>query len=230
MFPDLPLVSVICVSNRPKFIAGMLTMFYAQTWPHKELVLIDSSPGGAGIEIALSFGDWMKRSPLTDESHQEYLTRFEYEQVNEGARVALMRNHGMSIATGEYMTWMDDDGWHDPHRIEELMLKMDAEEIDALGVQGIYWCDAVNPVGVMHYVGTKGFPMFGSMVFHRRCFEKHSFDGGHFGVSHGLNLSNPKMPQLNIPCDKVIEDFYGDAPYGLKRHLERVKNAVKGGR
>jgi hypothetical protein len=252
----LPLVSVICVSNRWSFIRPMLQLFHAQTWANKELILVDSSAGGKGIDIALSSGEWMLRSPLTDESAPQYPTLFKYDQVQEGALVPLMRNHGMSLATGEYMTWMDDDGWHDPSRIERLMLKMDESEVDAIGVQGIYWTHALNGDGIYHYRGTRGMPLSGSMVWHRRCYEYHKFDPAHsrasdsfwikdirrdkrlrhgtinvpelcVGISHGKNISNPTVPTLCRQTGLDYDKFHGSEFYGLWAHCLRIRQAVK---
>ena len=253
---EIPLVSYICVSNRWSFIYPMLSMFHAQSWPHKELVLIDSSPGGKGIDVALSFGEWMQRSPLTEESAPDFVTRFEYRQVNEGALVAMERNLGMELAKGEYMTWLDDDGWHDPRRVEQMMTLLDKHQLDAVGIQGLYWIEPTKSMDMRHYIGTDGMPISGSMVFHRRCADQHRFDKKHrrasdhfwinlvrrdkglkhgtvnrpelcVGVSHGLNISNPGIPTIAKPCGRRADEFHGNEPYGLNAHARRIVEAVK---
>ncbi len=250
---ELPLVSYICVTNRHSFVFPMLNLFHAQTWPRKELILLDSSEGGRGIDMALSFGDWMAPSPLAPDGGHSTM---QYEQVKPKTLVPLKRNLGMEMANGEYMTWMDDDGWHDPERVEHLMLKMDQNECDAIGLQGIYWIDPISGEGPRHYIGTRGFPMSGSMVFNQACAKKYKFPGGRrrasdhdwinrirkdkvlkhgtinrpdlcVGISHGLNLSNAALPTISKPCDKKLEDFHGDEPYGLKAHAHRIREAVK---
>lgn len=257
---EIPLVSYITVTNRPTFVFAALNMFHAQSWPNKELVLLDSSPGAAGIDLALSFGEWMEPSPLMRKDYEgnpSVGVRLEYAEVKPGALIAAKRNLGLRLAHGDYMTWLDDDGWHDPFRVERLMALMNENEVDLIGLQGLYWHNPIERGALCLYRGQMGMPISGSMVWHRRCAEKHAFDTGHtrasdhfwinkiradkalphgtvnmpglcVGISHGHNISNPKTPTLARPCgNKRIEDFYGNEPYGLSAHCDRIREAVK---
>lgn len=239
-----PLVSVIAVTNRPLFTPGLLKMFEAQTYPNLELILVDGSEGGRCIDRALGDIDWLG-----------FNRQFQYIQVKPSAPVPAMRNIGMELANGEFMTWLDDDGWHAPHHIETVLGFLESEKADAAGIQGLYWTDLNGDF--FHYRGTPNFPISGSMVWHRRCFEKFKFDTGkrkasdHYwinairmdkelrvvsvddltvcvAVSHGFNHSNPRPPSLARAVGNVsVNDFLPDEPHGLKQHLARINEAVK---
>ena len=97
------LVSCLCVTeNRPGFLPWLLWNFARQSWPEKELVIVDSSrepfvgPQG-GIRVVV---------------------------VPEGTGIAEKRNRALAEARGEFIAWFDDDDWQHPERLTRLMAHM----------------------------------------------------------------------------------------------------------
>jgi hypothetical protein len=95
---ESPLVSCLCVTeDRPAFMPWLLWGFDRQTWPAKELVIVDSS--------AMPFS-----LPGRDDVRVLSASR--------GARVASKRNLALAAATGAVVAWFDDDDWQHPLRLE----------------------------------------------------------------------------------------------------------------
>ena len=87
-------ISILTVTqDRPEFLPWLYWNFSRLDWPEKELVIIDSS----ATAVAPS-----KRKPATFYHHAP------------GANVPAKRNMAMAAATGDFITWLDDDDWRHP--------------------------------------------------------------------------------------------------------------------
>jgi hypothetical protein len=107
-----PLVSVLIPAfNAEKWIADTLRSALAQTWPHKEIIVIDDGSRDRTLTIARQFEPQGVRVAV--QSHQ-------------GAAAA--RNRAFSLSHGEYIQWLDADDLLAPQKIE-LQLKA-AERFD----------------------------------------------------------------------------------------------------
>ncbi len=50
---DRPKISVICPTrNRQHLLPQLISVFQAQTWPEKELLILDDSPAAAAVDDA----------------------------------------------------------------------------------------------------------------------------------------------------------------------------------
>lgn len=95
-----PLVSCLCVTEgRPAFIPWLLWCFDRQTWPRKELIIVDSSR-----EPARERGPDVRVVP-----------------VPPGTNVPAKRNIALRAARGRFVAWFDDDDWQHPARLEEAV-------------------------------------------------------------------------------------------------------------
>jgi hypothetical protein len=94
-----PLFSCLCVTEkRTAFLPWLLWNFDRQTWPNKELVLIDSSAEPARFERA----------------------DVRVIAVPPGATVPEKRNLALREARGQWLAWFDDDDWQHPDRLRRL--------------------------------------------------------------------------------------------------------------
>lgn len=96
-----PLVSCLCVTEgRAAFMPWLLWCFDRQRWPHRELVVVDSSP-----------------QPL------QLADRADVRVVAAPTRtsVAAKRNLALGAARGEVVAWFDDDDWQHPDRLACLV-------------------------------------------------------------------------------------------------------------
>lgn len=100
-----PLVSILIPAfNAQEWIAETLRSALAQTWEHKELIVVDDGSTDATFEIAHSF-----------ESSSLRVLR----QRNQGAAAA--RNQAFRLSRGEYIQWLDADDLLEPDKIEQQM-------------------------------------------------------------------------------------------------------------
>jgi glycosyltransferase involved in cell wall biosynthesis len=96
-----PLVSCLCVTEgRSSFMPWLLWCFDRQTWPHRELVIIDSS---------------LEPLQMTGRDDVRVIS------LPPGRRVGSKRNIALQEAHGEIITWFDDDDWQHPHKLAWLV-------------------------------------------------------------------------------------------------------------
>ena len=101
MADHLPLVSVIIPAyNAEKYIKETVESALAQTWPAKEIIVVNDGSTDRTAKILRSF------------DHQIIVIN----QVNHGAGAA--RNTGIQAAQGEYFAFLDSDDLWDPHFLE----------------------------------------------------------------------------------------------------------------
>ena len=100
-----PLVSILIPAyNAEKWIGDALSSALAQTWPSKEIILVDDGSGDDTLSVARRF-----ESPSV-----KVVT-----QPNQGASAA--RNNAFSLCQGEYIQWLDADDLLAPDKIEKQM-------------------------------------------------------------------------------------------------------------
>lgn len=101
-----PLVSILIPAyNAERWIAETIQSALAQTWPHKEIIVVDDGSRDRTAEIADSFAPAVKV----------------VSKQNSGA--AATRNEAMRLSQGEYIQWLDADDLLSPGKIE---LQLDA--------------------------------------------------------------------------------------------------------
>ena len=117
---EFPLVSIIIpVYNGERYLADTLKSAILQTYPRTEIILVNDNSSDRTQEIIDEFAS--RNSNIRSLS----LT------VNSGGP-AIPRNHGLDIATGEYVSFLDaDDQWH-PRKLELQMLCFRRRACDAV--------------------------------------------------------------------------------------------------
>jgi glycosyltransferase involved in cell wall biosynthesis len=100
----LPLVSVVLTTHeRPEFLPVALACHHHQTYPRKELIVVDD---GAVHPV-----------PRSDIGRAG--GRLLY--VPPGTPLGTKLNNGLGVASGEYCLKMDDDDWYAPEFLERMM-------------------------------------------------------------------------------------------------------------
>lgn len=95
------LVSILIPAfNSEKWIRSSIESACAQTWPRKEIIIVDDGSRDATLEIARSYSSANVRVASQD---------------NRGASAA--RNHTLSLAQGDYIQWLDADDLLAPDKI-----------------------------------------------------------------------------------------------------------------
>jgi len=101
-----PKVSIVIpVYNGANYMREAIDSALAQTYKNIEIIVVNdgSTDDGATREIALSYGERINY----------------YEKENGGVSTAL--NYGISVATGEYLSWLSHDDLYFPHKVEKQM-------------------------------------------------------------------------------------------------------------
>jgi glycosyltransferase involved in cell wall biosynthesis len=102
-FAMKPLVSILIPAyNSEEWITQTLQSAVAQTWPHKEIIVVDDGSSDRTAEVARRFAS-KEVSVVTKE--------------NEGAAAA--RNRALQLSQGDYIQWLDADDLLAPDKIEK---------------------------------------------------------------------------------------------------------------
>jgi len=103
-----PLVSILIPAyNAQNWIAGTLCSALAQTWPSKEIIVVDDGSKDQTLEIARQFEAYGVRAVT---------------QRNQGAAAA--RNAAFSLSRGDYIQWLDADDLLSPEKVAKQMAVM----------------------------------------------------------------------------------------------------------
>ena len=139
-----PLVSIIITNyNYGRFLGEAIESALAQTWQNREILFIDDGSTDDSVEVA-------RRYPITL-----------FTQKNSG--VCIARNNALSVARGEYVSFLDADDRLPPTAIEHMLVRLRDAPPD---VGYIY--------GQMQYFGVKT-GLFASQPFDPRKLAKANF-------------------------------------------------------
>jgi glycosyltransferase involved in cell wall biosynthesis len=104
-----PLVSILIPAyNAEQFIAQTLESAVGQTWPNKEIIVVDDGSKDQTLAVARRFA-----------SKNVYVVT----KANEGA--AATRNKALSLSQGQYIQWLDADDLLSP---DKVALQMEVAE------------------------------------------------------------------------------------------------------
>jgi glycosyltransferase involved in cell wall biosynthesis len=97
-----PLVSILIPAyNSEAWISETLRSALAQTWPRKEIIVVDDGSKDSTLDVARKFASKDVKVVGTK---------------NQGAAAA--RNHAFSLCQGDYIQWLDADDLLSPDKIE----------------------------------------------------------------------------------------------------------------
>jgi glycosyltransferase involved in cell wall biosynthesis len=100
-----PLVSILIPAyNASRWLAETINSAVAQTWPRKEIIVVDDGSTDGTLAVARAFAS-KEVSVVT--------------QTNQGAAAA--RNKAFSLAKGDYIQWLDADDLLSPDKIAHQM-------------------------------------------------------------------------------------------------------------
>jgi PST family polysaccharide transporter len=106
---NVPLVSILIPAyNVEEWIASTIHSAVAQTWPRKEIIVVDDGSKDNTVAVAKRF----------EAQGVRVVT-----QKNQGASAA--RNHAFSLCKGDYIQWLDADDLLAPDKIERQMRFME---------------------------------------------------------------------------------------------------------
>ncbi len=113
----MPLISVIIpVYNAEKYLRKCLDSVVSQTLTDIEVICVDDCSTDGSLRI---LREYEKNDPRVRVIHCE-----------QNNRQAVARNIGMSVATGKYIGFVDNDDWIDSDRYEKLYKAVEEEKAD----------------------------------------------------------------------------------------------------
>lgn len=134
-----PKISIIIpIYNAAKYLPACLNSVVNQTYQNLEIILVDDGSTDNSYQIAKSYA---KKDPRIKLIHQE------------NAKQSAARNHGIKLATGKYISFIDDDDEITEDFIEQLLLPFNEQNV-SLSVCGIRYKrlkqKTVNDVYINH--------------------------------------------------------------------------------
>ena len=112
---------VIPLYNKAAYVINTIDAVLAQTFTSLEVIVVDDGSTDGGAELVAAITDTRVR-----------LIR----QSNAGVSAA--RNHGISLARGEWISFLDADDWHHPRYLETLLIVQNAHpEVDVVASEYI---------------------------------------------------------------------------------------------
>ncbi len=235
------LFSCLCVTEgRAPFMPWLLWGFRRQTWPHKELVIVDSSQTSEAARAPWAHA-------LTGEP-------IRIVAAPPGTNVPAKRNLALQAARGRYLAWFDDDDWQHPARLACLAGAL-AAGAHVAGSCHSFFVD-LFALGSYHYAG-RGHLIFNAAGFLTETARAARFDervakasdrawmdavlGASTGrvhtlgdalhtfwLCHDANLSNPRgrLP-LCFPLD-LVKRRIGPAAWGdTEEQLQALRSRVQ---
>ena len=133
-----PLVSV-CIGtyNREKYIRETLDSVFAQTYPNIEVIVVDDASTDGTVDLVREYGERVSLVVL---------------EVNSGLP-AVPRNHGLRLAAGKYVAFLDsDDVWFP----EKLELQVNQLEQHPEFVLSHTYCQMIDEEGCVQRVRHDG--------------------------------------------------------------------------
>jgi len=107
-----PLVSILIPAyNAEEWIADTIKSAIGQTWPRKEIIVVDDGSTDQTLTIARQFA-----------SEDVAIVN----QKNQGASAA--RNHALALSQGDYVQWLDADDLLSPEKVAKQMQAVDEME------------------------------------------------------------------------------------------------------
>ncbi len=136
--PSSPLVSIIMPArNAEKYLSQAIESFLNQTYPNKELILIDDGSRDSTLTIAVSYS----------KSHPQI--KVYKNQTSQG--IASTRNQALALTQGKYIGHLDADDQLHPQAITKALQLLQSKKNLALVYSGYYTINKQNNI-TDHYL------------------------------------------------------------------------------
>jgi glycosyltransferase involved in cell wall biosynthesis len=205
-----PLVSALMVTRNRGHLARLaIHCFAAQTWPHKELVIVDD--GSEDYEPIIA----PYRGRITVHYHRI---------VNDGTLLlGGLRNLSLERAGGEFLTQWDDDEWYHPRRIEAQMTALEAMRLDAVTLRWtLMHLDAPGFTGHLYRTGLRaGTP--GTILQRRSVVRYENLRRGEDSIYRNRLARSCRVGVMREPHSHLfIRCYHGENTWDLAHFTERL--------
>lgn len=163
MCSEVPLASAIMPTRgRPQLARDAVELFLAQTWPNKELVVVDD-------EDAPSFSE----PPCVCNYYLERYENIRYERLRRKLSIGAKRNIACSRAQGEIVVHWDDDDWSAPGRMTDQVERLLSSGLELTGYSEMLFTDGVKQ---WLYSGCKDYILGTSLCYRKSLWQRRPFD------------------------------------------------------
>lgn len=159
--------AVMPTRGRREYAALAVQNFLSQTWPDKELIILDDADKPSFVT-----------SPECLSSNIRYMV------ADRRYNIAEKRNMVCAAARGEFIIHFDSDDWSAPGRMAHQMEVLDREKKDVCGFRRMYFWQ-VDKKQPWIYSGTADYVLGTSLIF-RRSFWAHN----HWNVKFKIGSDN----------------------------------------
>ncbi|MGY2295883.1 glycosyltransferase family 2 protein [Pseudomonas yamanorum] len=130
MMPQSLCSIIVPMYNVENYIERCLASLVAQTYEPIEIIIVDDSSTDNSLNVCERYFDGVDNVRI--------LT-----QVNSGQGVA--RNFGVSVASGEYIVFVDADDWIDENLCSDMIRRIDEDQLDFISY-GLDFIDQNNQI------------------------------------------------------------------------------------
>lgn len=179
---DFPLVSAIMPTRaRPQFAREAVDYFLAQTWPNKELVIIDDQDAPS-----CQYG-----APSADLS-------IRYKSLRVKQSVGAKRNIACSRARGEIIVHWDDDDFSAPGRMADQVERLLSSGLDLTGYSEMLFTDGAK---WRLYSGSKDYILGTSMCYRKSLWARRPFSEAQIGEDLSFQRG---VPHTAVPAGEMM--------------------------
>ena len=155
---------VVAVYNAEKTLKKCVDSLLQQTYENIEIILIDDCSQDYSLKICQEYSQQYEKVFLF--AHEKNLG------------VSQTRNHGLDVASGEYLGFVDSDDCVEPNYVEELYLA--TKESDSLSICGFVYHDEYNHQKPEIYIWSGGnqlvslseaFKLYDEMYLTGMCYK-----------------------------------------------------------
>ena len=218
-YPDALVSCIMPTADRGSFVVQALAGFRAQTYPRKELIVIDD--GHEQIEDLLKFDPDVR-----------------YFRLGGKLSIGAKRNLACREARGEFIAHWDDDDWYAPWRLDHQLRQLLASGADMNGLDDVLFIDETRGRAWEYtFPRGQGAWVYGAtMCYRRSVWQRQPFlnlnDGEDTRFVRGLPASRvAPLPEIGMFVGRIhgantsIKNFR-DARF-REQPLQRVQNIMQ---
>lgn len=217
---DLPLISALLVTkDRPELAWRAVECFMEQSYPNKELVIIDE--GGYEFQKKLQKEGLLQSSATTSPTIHIPPPMISYHRNEEKTTLGALRNRAIGLAQGEYICQWDDDDLYHRHRLSyqlDACIKNNAAASFLL--RQMLWNLAGGNLAISGYRLWEGT----ILVKKELMFKYAKWVRGEDSVPVYFLASKRKLVALDLP-ELYMYHIHGDNTWD-KKHMSNIWNGA----
>lgn len=203
------LVSCLMVTrNRLELAERAISCFAAQTWPDRELIIVDDGDDDYSAMVMPYVNNGLK-------------VRYHRIQPEEGVRLGALRNRSIEYARGEWCMQWDDDEWYHPDRITRQMSARSGRA--GVALKWVLVDLPQSPFGPISFRADTGIATPGTILFRRDAARYENLARNEDGLfmreirRQGLGVLGRDDSHLFVRC------HHGSNTWELDHFLKRLR-------